>query len=155
MFYNLSTCKWYPFSRTSLDGCFDCATKHVAITDSLSVLINQFVPPTFCPYFAFTAINFRGITLHHVCDVAFDENMCVPIRTRKCKSTNWLINYMACNFIKSCNDDCLFKFMGILINKFIKITMCELYPYLLSLITNYTIIFARFPFWARTASSRI
>ena len=32
--------------------------------------------------------------LHHVCDVAYDENMCGPIRTRKCRSTNWLINYM-------------------------------------------------------------
>ena len=33
-----------------------------------SVLINQFVPPTFCLHFAFTGINFRGM-LHHVCDV--------------------------------------------------------------------------------------
>ena len=32
--------------------------------------------------------------LHHICDVAYDENMCGPIRTRKYKSTNWLINYM-------------------------------------------------------------
>ena len=52
-----------------------------------SVLINQFVPPTFCLYFAFTGINFQGI-LHHVCDVAYDENMNGPIRTRKCRSTN-------------------------------------------------------------------
>ena len=26
--------------------------------------------------------------------VAYDENMCGPIRTCKCRSTNWLINYM-------------------------------------------------------------
>ena len=52
-----------------------------------NVLINQFVPPIFCFYFAFTGINFRGI-LDQVCDVAYDENMCEPIRTRKCWSTN-------------------------------------------------------------------
>ena len=34
----------------------------------MSVLINQFAPPTFCLYIAFTGINFRGM-LHHVCDV--------------------------------------------------------------------------------------
>ena len=39
-----------------------------------SVLINQFVPPTFCLWFGFTGINFRGMS-HHVCDVAYDENM--------------------------------------------------------------------------------
>ena len=33
-----------------------------------SMLINQFVPPTFCLSFAFTGVNFQGI-LHHVCDV--------------------------------------------------------------------------------------
>ena len=32
--------------------------------------------------------------LHHVCDVAYGENMCEPIKTRKCRNTNWLINYM-------------------------------------------------------------
>ena len=32
--------------------------------------------------------------LHHVCDVAYDEKMSGPIKTRKCRSTNWLINYM-------------------------------------------------------------
>ena len=26
--------------------------------------------------------------------MAYDENMCGPIRTRKCRSTNWLINYI-------------------------------------------------------------
>ena len=45
----------------------------------MSVLINQFGPPTFCLYFAFTGINFRGM-LHHVCDVVYDENMSGPIR---------------------------------------------------------------------------
>ena len=59
----------------------------------LSVLINQFMPPTFCLCFAFTGIKFRGM-LHHVCDVAYDENMCGPIRTLKCRRTNLLINYM-------------------------------------------------------------
>ena len=38
------------------------------------MLINQFVLPTFCLCFAFTGVNFRGM-LHHVCDVAYDENM--------------------------------------------------------------------------------
>ena len=52
-----------------------------------SVLINQFVTPTFCLCFAFTGINFRG-RLHHICDTAYDENMCGPTRTRKCRSTN-------------------------------------------------------------------
>ena len=39
------------------------------------VLINQFVPPTFCLSFAFTDVNLRGM-LHHVFDVANDGNMC-------------------------------------------------------------------------------
>ena len=60
---------------------------------NLSVLINQFVPPTFCLCFAFTGINFRGM-LHHICDVASDENMRGPIRNRKWRNTNWLINYI-------------------------------------------------------------
>ena len=47
----------------------------------------NFVTPTFCRCFAFTGINFRGM-LHHVCDVAYDENMCGPIRPCKCRSTN-------------------------------------------------------------------
>ena len=59
----------------------------------LSVLINQFVPPTFCLCFVFTCINFQGM-LHTVCDMAYDKNLCGPIRTRKCRSTNLLINYM-------------------------------------------------------------
>ena len=54
---------------------------------AMSVLINQFVPPPFCLYFAFTGINLRGM-LHHVCDVAYDENMFGPIKTLKCRSTN-------------------------------------------------------------------
>ena len=62
-------------------------------TTHWSMLINQFVPPTFCFCFACTAINFRG-TLHHVCDMACDENLYGPIRTCKCRSPNWLINYM-------------------------------------------------------------
>ena len=53
----------------------------------MSVLINQFVPPTFCLCFSFAGINFRGM-LHHVCDVAYDEDRCGPMRTRKCRSTN-------------------------------------------------------------------
>ena len=53
----------------------------------VSVLINQFVPPTFRLCFVFTGINFRGM-LHHVCDVAYDENMCGPIKTRKFRSAN-------------------------------------------------------------------
>ena len=32
--------------------------------------------------------------LHRVCDVSYDENMWGPIRSRKCRSTNCLINYM-------------------------------------------------------------
>ena len=53
------------------------------------MLISLFVPPAFCLCFVFTGIYFRGIS-HHVCDVAYEENICGPIRTRKCKSTNWL-----------------------------------------------------------------
>ena len=53
----------------------------------MNVLINQFVLPTFCLSFAFTGINFRGM-LHHVYGVVYDENMCGPIRTRKCRSSN-------------------------------------------------------------------
>ena len=34
----------------------------------MSVLINKFVPPTFCLFFSFTGINFQGM-LHHVSDV--------------------------------------------------------------------------------------
>ena len=68
---------------------------------TMSVLINQFVLPTFCLCFAFTGINFRGM-LHHVCDVAYDENMCGPIRTRKCRSINWLINYTNTDIIAPC-----------------------------------------------------
>ena len=60
---------------------------------TISVLINQFVLPTFCLCFTFTGINFQGM-LHRVCDVGYIENKCVPIRTRKCRSTNWLINYI-------------------------------------------------------------
>ena len=52
-----------------------------------SVLTNQFVPPNLMPLFAFTGINFRGM-LHHVCDVAYDESIRGPIRTRECTSTN-------------------------------------------------------------------
>ena len=44
-----------------------------------SLLINQFVSPTFCLCFPFHGINFRGM-LQHVCDVAYDENMCGPIK---------------------------------------------------------------------------
>ena len=58
-----------------------------------SVLINQFVLSAFCLCFIFTGINFRAM-LHHVCDVAYDENMCGPIKNRKCRSTNLLIIYV-------------------------------------------------------------
>ena len=54
-----------------------------------SVLINQLVPPSFRLCFAFTGINFRGM-LHHICDIAYGENMCGPIRTCKCRNTNLL-----------------------------------------------------------------
>ena len=61
----------------------------------MSVLINQFIPPppNFFLYIAFTGINFRSM-LHHVCDVDYEENISGPIRTRKRRSANWLINYM-------------------------------------------------------------
>ena len=36
------------------------------------MLIDQFVPQTFCLCFAFTGINFRDM-LHHVCDVAMTK----------------------------------------------------------------------------------
>ena len=54
-----------------------------------SVLINQFVSPTFCLCFALTGINFRGI-LHYM---VYDENMCGLIKTPKYMSTNWSSNY--------------------------------------------------------------
>ena len=57
------------------------------------MLINQFVSPIFFLCFSFTGINSRGM-LHHVCDVAYEKSMWGPIRSRKCKGTNWLINYM-------------------------------------------------------------
>ena len=74
-------------------------------------LINQFVLPTFCLCFAFSGINFRSM-LHHLCYVAYGENMCGPIRTRKYRGTNWLINCMTkidteakCHLkIKFCTD---------------------------------------------------
>ena len=58
-----------------------------------NVLINQFVSPTFCLCFVFAEINFRDM-LHHVCDVAvpYDENLCGPIRTCKCRSINRFIS---------------------------------------------------------------
>ena len=58
-----------------------------------TVLTDQVVLPTFCLCFVFTGLNFWGM-LHHVCGVSYDENLCGPIRTCKCRSTNWLINYM-------------------------------------------------------------
>ena len=33
--------------------------------------------------------------LHHVCDLAYDRNMCGPIRTQKCRNTNWLTIWRA------------------------------------------------------------
>ena len=48
-----------------------------------SVLVHQFVSPTFCFCFAFTGINFRGM-FHHVSDVDYDENTFESIRTRIC-----------------------------------------------------------------------
>ena len=54
--------------------------------------------PNLCRYFIFTVINFRGM-LHHVCDLAYDKNMSGPIRTSKCRSTNWLINYVLSYFV--------------------------------------------------------
>ena len=40
----------------------------VGIVIFKTVLINQFVSPTFCVCFAFCGINFRGM-LNHVCNV--------------------------------------------------------------------------------------
>ena len=65
--------------------CYSLLNMKVILVQS--VLINQFVPPTFCLCFSFTGINFRGM-LQHVCDMAYDENRCVPIRTRKCSGAN-------------------------------------------------------------------
>ena len=42
------------------------------------MLIDQFVSPNFCLCFAFTGINFRDM-LHHICGVAYDENLCGPL----------------------------------------------------------------------------
>ena len=70
-----------------------CMVTSSAHHHKLSVLINQFAPPTFCSCFAFIGKNFWGM-LHHICDMACDKNMCGPIRTCKCRSPTWLINYM-------------------------------------------------------------
>ena len=58
-----------------------------------SVLINQFVLPTFCLCFSFTGINIRGM-LHHVYGLSMTKAGYRPIRTRTCRGTNWLINYI-------------------------------------------------------------
>ena len=52
-----------------------------------SVLINQFVPQTYCFCFTLTDINFGG-TLHHVCDMAYDQNKREPIRAYKYRRAN-------------------------------------------------------------------
>ena len=57
-----------------------------------SVLISQFVLPTLFLHFYFTGINFRGM-LNHVCDVAYDQNRCRPIRNSKCMGTNSYLSY--------------------------------------------------------------
>ena len=49
---------------------------------TLSVLINQFVPPTFCLCFTFFGIIFRGM-LHHVCEVTM---------TKTCVDQSELVN---------------------------------------------------------------
>ena len=41
--------------------------------------------------------------LHHVCDVACDENMCGPIRTRKCRRKN-------CSTICKVNSTTIYNF---------------------------------------------
>ena len=46
---------------------------HILSMKITSVLINL-CPPTFCLCFVFAGINFRGM-LHHVCNVAYDENV--------------------------------------------------------------------------------
>ena len=40
--------------------------------------------------------------LRHVCDVAYNKNMCGPIRTCKYRSTNWLITI--CLVLKAPED---------------------------------------------------
>ena len=57
------------------------------------MLINEFVLPTFCHCLYFTGLNFRGM-LYYVCDVAYDENRCRPIKSCKCRGTNWLRTYL-------------------------------------------------------------
>ena len=63
---------------------------------SLSVLINQFVPPTFFLCFTFTGINFR-VMLHHVCDLPLtktyaDQSEIVNVRAQIDKSTLFLVD---------------------------------------------------------------
>ena len=60
----------------------------------VSMLVNQFVPSTFCLYFAFTGINFRGISITSRLRHAYNENMSGSNRTRKYRNTNRLINYL-------------------------------------------------------------
>ena len=75
-----------PVNRVCLQYSFFVSSSFCKFTDK-SVSINQFVLQTFRLCFAFTGINFRDM-LHHVCDVAYDENMCGPVRARKCRKTN-------------------------------------------------------------------
>ena len=71
-----------------------CVTLKLTIYPTKNaMIINQFAPQNFCLCFVFTGIYFWDM-LRHVCDIACDENMCGPIRTSKCRSTNWLNNYM-------------------------------------------------------------
>ena len=76
--------KFFPEEIVTPDY-FDPIQNHLCIY--YDVLINRFVPATFCLCFAFIGINF-GRMLHQVCDVVNDENMCGPIRACKCRSRN-------------------------------------------------------------------
>ena len=88
-----SICTWYIFHWSISVIVICCCYYYYLNSYSVIECVNQFMPPTFWLCFAFTGIKFRGM-LHHVCDVAYDENMCGPIRTLKCRRTDLLINYM-------------------------------------------------------------
>ena len=59
----------------------------------MMIYIKEHPPRHTTRCFPFTGINFWGM-LHHICDVAYDENRSGPIRTHKFRGTNWWINYI-------------------------------------------------------------
>ena len=91
----LGLCSFWPWSISFFERNFSYTVAWIqAIFCSTYFCINVSLVglfasvSSFCLCFDFTGINFWGMLL-----CAYYENNCEPIRTRKCRSTNWLINY--------------------------------------------------------------